>query len=144
MGMNTPQNGLADLYAWAEQRNDYWVEGVKIDFAEQMLAQMEELGISRTELARRLGTSPAYVTKILRGSTNFTLESMVSIARVLDCELLTHLHRKGSRSVWLEFKSTERSADHAAEAPCYMPDTRNQDSAPVPVYLPESLNCGVA
>lgn len=142
--MNTPQNGFAELFALAEQSNEYWVEGVKIEFAEQMLAQMKELGISRTELARRLGTSPAYVTKILRGTTNFTLESMVSIARVLDCELLTHLQRRGSRGVWLEFKSTERTADHAAEAPCYMPDTRNQHSAPMPEYLQESLNCGVA
>jgi transcriptional regulator with XRE-family HTH domain len=38
-------------------------------------------------LAEKIGSSPAYVTKILRGETNFTLDSMVKIATALGCEL---------------------------------------------------------
>ncbi|HQC52607.1 MAG TPA: helix-turn-helix transcriptional regulator [Lentisphaeria bacterium] len=83
-GMKRKQNGFADLYQWAEQQDDYWLEGVKIEFTEQMLAQMDALSISRKDLAQRLGVSPAYITKILRGSTNFTLKSMVGIARALN------------------------------------------------------------
>ncbi|NLF62494.1 MAG: helix-turn-helix transcriptional regulator [Lentisphaerae bacterium] len=82
--MKRKQNGFADLYQWAEQQDDYWLEGVKIEFTEQMLAQMDALSISRKDLAQRLGVSPAYITKILRGSTNFTLKSMVGIARALN------------------------------------------------------------
>jgi transcriptional regulator with XRE-family HTH domain len=48
-----------------------------------LIARMERLGVSRSELARRLGTSPAYVTKILRGDTNFTLSSLAKIAEAL-------------------------------------------------------------
>src|SRR5574344_1087969 len=101
--MKKTENGFADFFKWAEQQDEYWVEGAKIEFAEQMLAQMEAQNISRTDLATRLGTSSAYVTKILRGSTNFTLESMVSIARALNCELCTHLKAKGKMAALVEY-----------------------------------------
>jgi len=42
---------------------------------------MKANGVSRSELARRLGVSPAYVTKVLRGNVNFTLDSMVRLVR---------------------------------------------------------------
>jgi transcriptional regulator with XRE-family HTH domain len=59
---------------------DYWAEGLKLDFAEEVGRLMEEQNVSRAELARRLGTSPAYVTKILRWTANLTLASMSKIA----------------------------------------------------------------
>lgn len=52
-----------------------------------LIARMDRLGVSRSELARRLGTSPAYVTKILRGDTNFTLGSLAKIAEALGSRL---------------------------------------------------------
>lgn len=48
---------------------------------------MNQQGVSNAELARRLGKSRAYVTKLLRGTTNFTLESLVRIGRALSCEV---------------------------------------------------------
>jgi transcriptional regulator with XRE-family HTH domain len=59
---------------------DYWAEGLKLDFAEEVGRLMEEQKVSRAELARRLGTSPAYVTKILHWTANLTLASMSKIA----------------------------------------------------------------
>lgn len=44
---------------------------------------MKKEGVSNAELARRLGKSRQYVTKILQGNANFTLESLVQIARAL-------------------------------------------------------------
>ena len=38
-------------------------------------------------MARRLGTSPAYVTKVLRGNANFTLATIVKLARALESEV---------------------------------------------------------
>lgn len=80
-----------DLYRDAEAHDDYWVAGVVHDLTEEICERMEQEGISRAELARRLGTSPAYVTKILRGNANFTLASMVKLARALDAELAVGL-----------------------------------------------------
>ena len=69
----------------------YLTERAVLDFTEYVVQCMKTAGISRTELARRIKTSPAYITKILRGNTNFTLESMVRIAKALDCDLQMHL-----------------------------------------------------
>ncbi|MEM7356626.1 MAG: helix-turn-helix transcriptional regulator [Acidobacteriota bacterium] len=80
-----------DLYQEAESHDDYWVTGTVHELTEAICDRMEKQEISRTELARRLGTSPAYVTKILRGNANFTLATMVKLARALGCELRLQL-----------------------------------------------------
>ncbi len=59
------------------------IERAKIEFTEELLGQMEAQGISRSELARSLGVKPARVTALLRGSNNFTLETMVRICRAI-------------------------------------------------------------
>lgn len=78
---------FAELYREAERHDDYWVASVAHGFLEDVVRGMEQAGISRAELARRLGTSPAYVTKILRGNVNFTLASLVKLARAVGGEL---------------------------------------------------------
>lgn len=65
----------------------YRAEGASIRFTEDLVALMETSGLTRTALAEKIGSSPAYITKILRGETNFTLDSMVKIATALGCEL---------------------------------------------------------
>jgi transcriptional regulator with XRE-family HTH domain len=59
------------------------IERAKIGFTEELLAQMETQGISRTALAQSLGVKPARITALLRGSNNFTLETMVRLCRAL-------------------------------------------------------------
>lgn len=43
---------------------------------------MKEMGISSAELARRMGTSKAYVSQLMDGG-NFTLLTMVKVAMAL-------------------------------------------------------------
>lgn len=86
----------------AEKSPAYWVERAVLEFTEDLVARMESEGISRAELARRIRCSPAYVTKILRGSTNFTLESMVRVAQAVGCNLRTHLQPDGARTHWFD------------------------------------------
>lgn len=45
---------------------------------------MESDNVSRTELARRLGKSPAFVTKLLRGHNNFTLRTLSDVLFALN------------------------------------------------------------
>lgn len=80
-----------ELFQEAERHEDYWVAGAILEFTEGVVREMERQGITRTELAQRLGATPAYVTKILRGKVNFTLATMVRLARALDAELLVQL-----------------------------------------------------
>ena len=89
----TPKS-FADLYQEAEEHDGYWVAGTVLELTEAVTEIMERAGISRSELARRLGTSPAYVTKMLRGNASFTLATISRLARVLGADLqiqlLTH------------------------------------------------------
>jgi transcriptional regulator with XRE-family HTH domain len=84
---------FSELFQEVEQHEDYWVAGAIVEFTESLVREMERQGMTRVELARRLGTSPAYVTKILRGKVNFTLATMVRLARVLGGELHVQLGR---------------------------------------------------
>lgn len=95
-----------DLYRDAESHEDYWIAGAIQEFTEMIFLTMERKGISRSELARRLGTSPAYVTKILRGNANFTLATMVKLARALGADL----------RVGLEPPSSQQAADRKRSA----------------------------
>jgi transcriptional regulator with XRE-family HTH domain len=89
---------FADLYREAEKHDDYWVAGLVHDFTEALGRRMEEEGVSRAELARRLGTSQAYVTKVLRGNVNFTLATLVKLARAVGGEVRLDLGKPPSRS----------------------------------------------
>jgi len=96
---NGPRS-FADLLAEAEKRPEYWTAGLEIEFTEELCRVMEAQGVSRAELARRAGTSAAYITKILRGSTNFTLATMAKLGRALGMDVRLHLAPRGSRTVW--------------------------------------------
>lgn len=89
-------NSFQDLYRDAEGHDDYWIAGAVQDFTEAIFQRMESEGMSRSELARRLGTSPAYITKILRGDGNFTIATMVRLARALGMELKIELRSQES------------------------------------------------
>jgi transcriptional regulator with XRE-family HTH domain len=71
----------------ARKTDAYRAEGASIRLTEELVARLKASGLTRTALAEKIGASPAYVTKILRGDTNFTLDSMVKIANALGCEL---------------------------------------------------------
>lgn len=90
------------LYEEAEKHLSYWVEGAIIDFTEELCRVMDESGVSRAELARRIGSSPAYITKILRGNSNFTLSSMVRVSRALEHEVRIHLSRPYAMTRWID------------------------------------------
>jgi len=68
------------FFAEAEASPDYWNAVAAHEFVRELTQRMEEQGISRAELARRLGTSKAYVTKVLSADVNFTLATMNRLA----------------------------------------------------------------
>jgi plasmid maintenance system antidote protein VapI len=74
------------------------IERAKIEFTEELLAQMEAQGISRTALAKSLGVKPARITALLRGSNNFTLETMVRICRAVGAKYTHYIQPRRSVS----------------------------------------------
>jgi len=66
---------------------EFHIEGLKFDFAEEVSKYLEEEGITRAELARRMGTSPAWITKMLRTNWNMTMETMAKLAFALGMKI---------------------------------------------------------
>jgi DNA-binding Xre family transcriptional regulator len=62
-------------------------ESAIIAFTEEVLRRMEEIHVSKTQLAEKLGIDPAAVSKLIGGENNFTLKTMVRIARALQSKL---------------------------------------------------------
>ena len=66
---------------------EYEAEGFRIEIYEAIIRRMEELNLSRADLAERLKCSKAYVTTLFRQTKNISLNKLVEIAMALDCKI---------------------------------------------------------
>ena len=62
------------------------------DIADRIDARLRALGISQKELAHRLGTSEAAVSKWIGGNHNFTLSTLAKISDVLGMPIISVPH----------------------------------------------------
>ena len=83
---------FAALMARVASTAEGQAERISVDFLAQVHTRMQALGLSNTELAQRMGTSPAYITRLFRGSANLSVETMVKLARAVDSTLRVELH----------------------------------------------------
>lgn len=107
-----------DLFRDAEKNDAYQTELAILRFTEDMVRAMEDKGVTRAELARRIGTSAAYVTKILRGSTNFTLATMVRVAQALNMQVDVRLEPRAEiEAEPVRFEALDLSIERRSETP---------------------------
>lgn len=66
--------------------SDYQTEQLIDTITEAIIDRMFELQLNRTQLAERLGVTPARVTNLLRGA-NFTVRTLAEIGSALDCDV---------------------------------------------------------
>lgn len=78
---------LASYLVERKKTDAYWVESAKLDFAMKLEKQIRLAGLSYATLAQKLGTSAAYISKVFRGDTNMTIESMVKLSRATGAQL---------------------------------------------------------
>lgn len=69
----------------------FLVEYMKATLTSDIFTVMEEESISKTELAKRLGKSRQYVSRILNETANFTLDSVAKIAAALQKDVVLRL-----------------------------------------------------
>ncbi len=63
-------------------------EWLILEITEQICALMEEKGINKAELAKKLGKSKGYVTQLLDGRANMTLRTVSDVFFVLNSSLM--------------------------------------------------------
>lgn len=95
---------------------DYWHEGAVLEFTLDLQRRMEEQGVSRAELARRLGTSRAYITRLLGGDANFTLMTMVKLSMAVGGALHLHISDQKATTRWQDTLSGVKAVAGEPEA----------------------------
>ncbi len=82
---------FATLLKRARRHPQYWVSRITLDFANRLSEMLKAKGMSKKDLAAKIDTSPAYITKVLRGDANYTVETMVKLAMAVDARVEVRL-----------------------------------------------------
>ena len=78
--------GFEEKARWRKE-NKVWLNWSR-NIALSLIGYMEDNGLTRADLARRLGVSPQYVSKILSGKINFSFRSIAEMEDKLDLHLM--------------------------------------------------------
>lgn len=103
----TEENPFDIFFKDDEKSVDYCAARARIEFTEEIVSRMKQLGIKKGELAEKMGRQAGFVTRLLSGRNNFELETMVRLAMALDCKFHSHLAPVGTESCWLNFLNDE-------------------------------------
>ena len=60
---------------------------------------MKELGVSQTELAKRMHVSRPYISKVLRQDVNFPFRTAAKLANALKMDFFPELREQESKTV---------------------------------------------
>ena len=63
-------------------------------FLRQILRRMKQLGVSQTELARRMNVSRPYITKVLSRDVNFSFKTAAKLANALKMDFFPDLRER--------------------------------------------------
>lgn len=67
--------------------NEYWLKYSR-HITLQVLRAMEEQSVTQVELARRMGCTQQYVSNLLKGSSNMTLETIARLEKALNLDII--------------------------------------------------------
>ena len=78
---------LEKQFAEAIATTEAEVEYQKLMIVESLLRHMKRVGVSRSELAKRMNVGPSRITAMLNGSNNLTIETLVRAGRAVGADL---------------------------------------------------------
>ena len=67
--------------------NEYWLQYSRF-ISLQVLRAMDDQSVTQAELAKRMGCTQQYVSNLLKGSSNMTLETIARLENALSIDLL--------------------------------------------------------
>ena len=70
------------------------IDHIASAFLRRILRRMKQLGISQTELARRMNVSRPYVTKVLSRDVNFSFRTAAKLANALKMDFFPDLREQ--------------------------------------------------
>lgn len=108
-----------------QKTDGYWIEKAKLDFSMSLEHQLRIAKMNYAALGKKIGTSAAYITKIFRGDSNVTIESMVKLARATGGELDIQIVDKTPATVqwdWTKYGGNVVSITKGSEVRASKPD----------------------
>ena len=97
----------------AERRTLYEQERLLVEATELLTEIMDKRGISRAQLAHKLGKSKAFITQVLRGNHNMTLRTLADLFAAIEYRLVMQA------MPWQEAISRIPEFDYLNESSCY-------------------------
>src|SRR5882762_434089 len=92
---------------------EYWHAVPATEFARDIARLMAEQKVKRAELARRLNTSRANVTKLLRGDARLNLVTMAKVAMALNAVVHVHVSDRYATTRWRDYLDSGASVIRA-------------------------------
>lgn len=92
------------------------IEFCKLEAVEELLQFMKREGINRSELAERMGVPPSRITKLLNGSENLTIATLVRAGRSVGAELKIRF-QPAPKAAASKAATTKKPASKVAEKP---------------------------
>lgn len=98
--MKTKEETISKLNEYGSSRPSKWRENAEwrianrtwLRYSQQiammMLDRMEELGITQKTLAKRMGCSQQYISRVLKGTENLSIETISKIETALELSIL--------------------------------------------------------
>lgn len=86
----------------AREHDDYYEHWIVSDFTEELCRRMAVRGLNGKGLAEAIGTSPAYVSRVLSGKENLTAKTMAKLGRAVGSIVRVHLSAIGAYTVWID------------------------------------------
>jgi transcriptional regulator with XRE-family HTH domain len=114
------KKSFKELFDEARKSDDYWIARAKLDITENIYQLMEAKGMKKADLAKKIGKTPAYITKVFRGNANFTLETMVRLARALGGNLTIGVKKEEKKIPFQEIFRIFQQKIPQIEAPFFM------------------------
>jgi plasmid maintenance system antidote protein VapI len=110
---------------------EYWKSYTILQFTLALGRVMRAEKLSGKKLAQNLGVSPAFVSKVLSGGENLTVETMVKFAEALDSSVHVHVAKKGVAVQWVEMPAAQSEMAY----PRARPNTHNKKAATGHVFV---------
>lgn len=78
----------------------------------EITRQMTLKGMTQTQLAKKIGKTPAFVSRALSGDQNLTLKTIASFVAALDSKMEVKILSQESKGLWLQTSWDVQDSHH--------------------------------
>lgn len=87
----------------------YWEEKIQMDLCSEIQKYIDAEGITRAQLAERIGVTKSYISQVMSGNTDHRISKLVDLA--LSIGMVPLIHYKSLNSVLVEDEGKTVPAD---------------------------------